>query len=223
MNDRHDIEALKELLPFYINGTLDGADRADLESALAVSSDLRIALEEEREMQSVFNSAMEATMSKANEVQDAEVQPLLDADESETEPGNGRFAKALSFLNPANWSPAVTLAIAAAAIGQTAALAAQSGTIKEQNLHIAQLEADNFALASGNKDCNSQAAIIIELNDNANWGEISELFNSESLTIKSSNAQGVLMLEYDGEASTLDSVIERLEASDYILSASKVA
>ena len=47
MSDKVDIEALKEYLPFYVNGTIKPDDKAAVEEGLAVSSDLRAALEED--------------------------------------------------------------------------------------------------------------------------------------------------------------------------------
>lgn len=222
-----DLDALKELLPFYVNGTLQGADKVDLEDALSASGELRKALEEERELQTLFNSAMEDEMAKvndkANQTDNQKAQSLMGEGLEDNGPDNGGLAKALSFLNPTNWAPAVTLALAAAAVGQTAALAAQSGTIDEQNSRIAQLQADNFALASGQKDCENKAAVILELSDSANWGAVNALLEAEGLTIESGNAQGVLMLEHSGEADGLEAVIERLNASDLVASASKAA
>lgn len=228
MRTDFDLESLKELLPFYVNGTLEAGDRAELEAALPVSAELRDALEEEHAMQTLFNSAMEDEMAKVEDAKTHKAQGLMGDGSGNASADNGAgdnagLAKALSFLNPTNWAPAVTLAIAAAAVGQTAALAAQSGTIDEQNARIAQLEADNFALASGQKDCESKAVVILELSDSADWGAVNALLEGENLTIESGNAQGVLMLEHSGEADALEAVIERLNASDLVASASKAA
>ena len=63
MSDKVDIEALKEYLPFYVNGTIKPDDKAAVEEGLAVSSDLRAALVEERKLQAKFNRSMDAELA----------------------------------------------------------------------------------------------------------------------------------------------------------------
>ena len=165
---------------------------------------------------------MDAELDEAGLPGEARVQPLMGGGSS-TEEEPSRLEGALSFLNPRKWAPAVTLAIAAAAVGHTAAIASQSGTIADQQARIAQLEADNFALASGQKDCDEQADVIVELEANANWKDAVDLFDGQGLKVIDSNSQGVLSLELLEQGSDLESIVDVLNASELVLSASKAA
>jgi hypothetical protein len=255
MSTDHDLEAMKELLPFYVNGTLNEVDRDNLEKALETSAQLRDALEREKALQSRFSDAMDAELDEAGVPRNAQAkQPRQSSEEEDEEedrlrdalgafnPDNwvtavplnvdvdqfeeeepSRLEGALSFLNPRKWAPAVTLAIAAAAVGHTAAIASQSGTIADQQERIAQLEADNFALASGQEDCDEQADVVVELDANANWKDAVDLFDGQGLKVIDSNSQGVLSLELLEQGSDLESIVDVLNASELVLSASKVA
>ena len=223
MSDKPDIEALKEYLPFYVNGTIEPDDKAAVDEALAQSPDLRAALAEELRLQAKFNRAMEAELqSLSDKSGEVPVQPLVAAAPQAgacAEPSG--LSRALGFLNPRNWKPAVTFAIAAAAVGQTAALAYQHGTINDQNVQIAALEEENFRLAAGQKDCDEKASVILEFRENVLWSDAADLIDGEGLSILSGTGQGVLMLGYDGEAEGLNAVLERLNASELVLNASK--
>ena len=222
MSDKIDIEALKEYLPFYVNGSIEASDKAAIDEALATSSELRSALKAERKLQGQFNDLMEAEL-EARPDKSAAQQPYSASRSQEPVQGQSSLAQALAFLNPRNWSPAVTFAIAAAAVGQTAAIAAQYSTIGEQREQIASLEAENFELASGQKDCEEKAGIILELRADAPWAEAVALIDGENLSIVSGTGQGVLMLGFDGDEEDLNRVIERLNASELVLDASKAA
>lgn len=228
MSDKIDIEALKEYLPFYVNGTIKPDDKMAVEEGLAVSPDLRAALEEERKLQAKFNRSMEAELeavsSTAQAGETAEVYQMQAAVPQPEQAGEpSALSQALGFLNPKNWSPAVTFALAAAAVGQTAVLASQSGTISDQRAQIAALEDENFRLASGQKDCDDEASIILELRENVRWSDAAALIDGEGLSIVSGTGQGVLMLGYEGEEAELEAVLERLNASELVLDASKAA
>ena len=228
MSDKVDIEALKEYLPFYVNGTIKPDDKAAVEEGLAVSSDLRAALVEERKLQAKFNRSMDAELATVSGAAQAgegagtqQTPPAAPQAQHAAEPSALR--QALGFLNPKNWSPAVTFALAAAAVGQTAVLASQSGTISDQRAQIAALEDENFRLASGQKDCDEAASIILELRDDALWSDAADLIDGEGLSIVSGTGQGVLMLGHDGDDSELEAILGRLNASELVLNASKAA
>ncbi|MEM6474716.1 MAG: hypothetical protein AAF687_00970 [Pseudomonadota bacterium] len=225
MSDKIDIEALKAYLPFYVNGSIEAADKAAIDEALAGSQELRSALEAERKLQGQFNELMEAELGADAREGDAQSAQRPHAALNAPDPAEGQssLGQALSFLNPRNWSPAVTFALAAAAVGQTAAIAAQYGTIGDQREQIASLEAENFELASGQKECDEEASIILELRADAPWAEAAALIDGENLSIVSGTGQGVLMLGFEGDEADLNGVIERLKASQLVLNASKAA
>lgn len=218
MSEKIDIEALKAYLPFYVNGSIEEPDKAAIDEALAVSPELREALEQERMLQDRFNDAMSAELDQLGE--EAVEQPTQMAAE-EVPSDRSSLSQALSFLNPRNWAPAVTFAVAAAVAGQTAVVVAQSGTIGDQQEQIAQLEAENFALASGQKDCEEQAAILLELRDTALWSEAADLIDAQGLTVIDATGQGVLSLSFEGDESQLEAAIDALEASQLVLTVSK--
>ena len=225
MSDNPDIDALKEYLPFYVNGTITPEDKVAVEEGLAVSPDLRAALAEERKLQARFNRALEAELKAILGAKDEAnaPSPAATSPADNTASDSSGLGGALRFLNPRNWSPAITYALAAAALGQTAVLVAQSGKISDQGTQIAALEEENYRLAQGQKDCEDKASIILELREDALWSDAVALIDGEDLSIVSGTGQGVLMLGFDGEEAELEAVLERLRASEMVLNASKGA
>lgn len=209
MSSEDELETFKQLVPFYVNGTLEGEQRAAFEEALARQPELQREVEAERALQQRFNAALKEEIDSAGESGAALARTAKTAGESRDE---GGLARALSFLNPANWKPAVTLGVVAIAAAQTAVIGGQATM-------IASLEEENYALASGQKDCDAEPDVIISVADDAVWSQVLALLNTEELQIVGSTAQGLLQLKASDEDADIAPVIERLQASDTVSSA----
>ena len=227
MSNDMDIDALKELVPFYVNGSLPQDDRQRMDAALAISSELREEVEAETQLQDQFRRSLARELEAGTAPDAKQIDRMMEAPNIASEPADeaqpSGLAGALAFLNPRNWKPAVTLALAAAAVGQLAVIGSQSGTIEQQNVQIAKLEADNYALASGQGACEGEAAIMVEISDTARWSELTTLFASERVLITRSTSQGIVMLRTSGNPGNLEGVIARLGASPLITSAARVS
>lgn len=226
MSKDTDLERLKDMVPFYVNGSLPEADRKLLDAALPHMPELREEIAIERAVQDRFRRGLATELQAATPPDAARMERLTAAPRPGTDdPATPeRLAGALSFLNPSNWKPAVTLALAAAAVGQLAVISGQSGTIADQGAQIARLEADNYALASGQGACDGEASIMVELRDGARWGEVAQLLAGERLLVARSTAQGILMLRtVSSDPKDIDALIARLSASPLIASVSRAA
>ncbi|MFM5908208.1 MAG: hypothetical protein ACKOPO_11595 [Novosphingobium sp.] len=211
MADRNEPDAIAQLLPFYVNGSLPLAERQRIDAALAASPALRAELEEHRRLLALVKSGGE---------QWAETEPLgtppVDLDRSAAAAPRRSLRGLLSVLSPANWSPAITLALALAVVAQAAALLWQNGTIRD-------LREENYQLASGKDEPRAAAAIVVELKDDAAWSAVSALLTEEGLTVVSSGDFGALMLASDKTGKSLDDQIERLRKSPLVASAEPAA
>lgn len=234
MSDTPKRDALLAMVPLYVNGTLGAEEKRAFEAALADNSEvnseldpalgpeLRRALDRETALQQRFVAELDAALGPDDPPADTKMQSLFGgAGQPETAGGGvaGGVAGALSFLNPANWKPAITFALAAAAVGQAAFIGSQSSKISD-------LEEENYQLASGQGDCEKDAAIIVEIVDGAPWGEVMALLDAQQMAIAGSGSFGVLQLRH-ANADTVtdaktDAVIAALAASPLIISAERV-
>lgn len=224
-----DTERFLDMVPFYVNGTLAGDDLTAFTRALQQSEPLQSAVERETALQSRFNAAMAAELGSMPEKDvPAQTQSLVgnhsDAADSDNL-GNttntqteGGLAHALSFLNPANWKPAVTLVIAAAAVSQSAIIGTQAVT-------IASLETQNedYRLAAGKCADQVKPSIILEPAANASWSDLNALIAQERLSIVGGGQSGPLMMGHADKDADIDAIIDRLNASGLIASASKAS
>lgn len=208
-----------EMLPFYVNGTLDAAEKNAFEAELSRSEALRIEVEKEHDLQEALSSAMNKELDQTNDPDPAKIQALTGAPVSSQ--SNGSLSSALSFLNPVNWKPAITFALAAAAVGQAAIIAGQSDTISNQDVRIAQLEDDNFALANGGTDCDKEATLALELTGDTQWSAITDLLIDEKLVVTRVTSGGILMLRSAEDDTDLDALIERLGTSTLVQNISR--
>jgi hypothetical protein len=231
-----DHDELKLLLPFYVNGTLKAKDCARIDQGLATSAELRKELDE---LNGLAQVVREGGQAMAQEKGDVEVQlgKLMDDPRMKTETGQPeRFAAQhaapvasglLSFLNPKNWHPAVSLAIAAAAVAQAGWLMDMSGDQKASGQQIAQLEKKvgdlEYQLASGPDGGAQTADILVQVKPRASWAAFSELLSNEGLTIVDGPSDNTLSLSSELEGAALDAVIARLRASGLIETADKAA
>lgn len=226
MSKDTNLERLKDMVPFYVNGSLPDADRKLLEEALPHMPELREEIAIERAVQDRFRRGLATELQAATPPDAARMERLtaVPRPSGDNTAAPERLAGALSFLNPRNWKPAVTLALAAAAVGQLAVISGQSGTIADQGAQIARLEADNYALASGQGACDGEASIMVELRDDARWGEVAHLLAGERLLVTRSTAQGILMLRtVSSDPKDIEALIARLSASSLIASVSRAA
>ena len=204
MRSENELESLRQLVPFYVNGSLGTAEKRAFEEALPEHPELRSELERETKLQARFVKEMEVAMRPDRKKNGAK------PDDELGEINTNGLAKALSFLNPKNWNPAVTFALAAAAVGQTAIIGSQSSTISD-------LEAENYQLASGQTDCEDTATIVLEPAGETDWAALNALIATEGLSITGGGAGGPLMLRHR-EDEDLGAILERLEASDLVAS-----
>ena len=226
MTQSHDPDALARLLPFYVNGTLDPADRAALDSALESSADLREALSAEQHLQARHREGLDAVLSASEpgfESREAAlaaqlVPPPAPAPQLEPTPApaSGLLAS-LAFLNPRRWHPAMALCLLVAVPAQAAVIVSQGGK-------IALLQDENFQLASGPCDDRPPAgAIQLELTETAQWKDVAALLDDEELSIARSGGLGVLTIKTGREGLQFKALIERLRASPLVASAEPAA
>ncbi|MFM5931532.1 MAG: anti-sigma factor family protein [Novosphingobium sp.] len=210
MADTDDNNAISQLLPFYLNGSLPPADRQRIDTALAASPALRAELEEHRRLLNLVKSGGE---------QWAQTEPLgtppVDV-ERQAAPHKRSLRSMLAVLSPSNWSPAISLALALAVVAQAAALLWQNGAIRD-------LREENYQLASGKDAPGGKGAIVIEVKDDAAWSAVSALLGDEGLTVVSSGDFGTLILGSDKTDKALADQIERLRKSPLIASADPAA
>ena len=202
MSTPPDLDALRDMIPFYVNGTLGEDDKAEFESGLARHPELQAELDAERALQSRFNAALEEEIASVRE-SGAETADV--AIQNFAQPSPGGLAQALSFLNPVNWKPAVTLGVLALAAAQTAVIGGQATM-------IASLKDKNYALASGLEECNQPADLIISLNADAAWSDVAALLNAEHLQIIGGTSQALLELKAPDDTD-IAKTIERLQAN----------
>jgi hypothetical protein len=128
-----------------------------------------------------------------------------------------RFAKALAFLNPVNWHPAVTLGLVVAVPVQAAVIAGQSS-------QISWLQNENYRLASGPCDDKPAAGrLLVEVREGAGFQELATLLDGEGLTIVGMAEFGMLTLQSGKAGKDLTAQLERLRANPLIASADPAA
>ncbi|HEX4849012.1 MAG TPA: hypothetical protein VFV30_12780 [Novosphingobium sp.] len=209
MADQDDTGGLEQLLPFYVNRTLDPEMRARIDAALARSSELRAALAEQQEIAGMVKTGASAWQGGAEQA------AVLTIAEPAAAPQPAK-AGVLAFLSPANWRPAVALGLAVAVMAQGAGLVAQQVT-------IARLEEENYQLASGQDTPGRKGSILIELNDDARWSAVTALLAEEGLEIVASSDLGTLTLATDKTGAEREAVLARLRASPLVASAEPAA
>lgn len=206
MPDPTDHDELIKLLPFYANGTLGPADKARVDAALTQSGALRAALTEQHEISGLVRQAGAEWSQSA-----PGAAPSVSAPIHEPVP-----AGLLRFLSPANWHPTVALGLALAIVAQAGGLLIQRGTIGD-------LRDENYRLASGETKPPIKGGIVIELKDDARWGAVAKLLETEELTIDSSGDFGVLIVKSGKEGAEQAALIARLRGSSLIASAEPAA
>jgi hypothetical protein len=231
-----DIDDLKMLLPFYVNGTLGAEDCARIDAGLTLSAELRNELDE---LNGLAQSVREGghSMIQGEDRVEEQLQALLNdprvAEAPAAQAAPLAFASPvppqglLAFLNPKNWHPAVSLALAAAAVAQAGLVMGLSGEQQAGEAQIAKLEKRvgdlEFQLASGPGGGAAQPDILVQVKPDASWAALSELLAAEGLTIVDGPSDNTLSLSSELEGTALDAVIARLKASGLIATADKAA
>jgi hypothetical protein len=230
------IDDLKMLLPFYVNGTLDAENCARIDQGLASSLDLRKELDEINALAQNIREGGLVMMQVQDDVdhslksvlddprmKDADVPQVHDHDRNSTLPSQGL----LSFLNPKNWHPAVSLALVAAAVAQAGLLAGLTDARKTSGEQVAKLEKRvgdlEYQLASGPGGGAAKPDILIQVKPNTPWSELSELLSTEGLNIVDGPSDNTVSVSSELEGAALDAVIVRLRASVLIDAADKAA
>lgn len=223
MTDRDDYAELERLLPFYVNATLDPAQRARVDAALAGSPALRAALAEEAALQARFNTATEEALAGSEAGFEARQTALAARLRSPAAPAAplraapNVLAVALAFLDPRRWHPAVALSLAAMVPLQGAVIAGQSG-------RITGLKDQNFQLASGPcEDRPLAGAVQLELADGAKWQDVAALLDTEDLSIAKSGQFGTLTVKTGQQGAELTALIARLRKSPLVASVETAA
>ncbi len=224
-----DLQELKLLLPFYVNGTLNAADCARVDQGLTESASLRKELDELNDLAQIVREGGQALTQQQSDV-DAQIEKLMSAPEMQEPIADARQPAAqsrqglLSFLNPKNWHPAVSLALAIAAVAQLPLLVGERKQGREQIAKLEKRVGDlEFQLASGPGGETQQADIIIQVKSNASWAALSEVLVAEGLTIVGGPSDNTISLSSTLDGAALEAVIVRLRASTLIASADKAA
>lgn len=216
-----DPEVLEQLLPFYANGTLSLGERARIEAALAASRELREQLTEVEALSMHVKQGGEAMMAGVGDIEERLERiserlddPLPEApEEGETDAiaPPPRLGDLLSYLHPARWHPAVSLALALALLAQTAFILSQRG---EQS----------YQTASGDDEQPSNTAprLIVRLEPQATWQDVEALLSAQSLALIAGPDEGRLTVRLDDPGADADQVLAALRASPAVAFADRL-
>jgi hypothetical protein len=234
-----DEESIAALLPFYANGTLNAADCARVDAALAGST----ALQEELAAIGTLAHLAKAggrEMTQGDDRSDARLHMVLGRVEDKPphaepqtaapQPPPRATGGLLSFLNPKHWHPSVSLALAAAFVAQGVAIANLGGGRQESQSQIASLQKRvgdlEFELASGpggGPDGQNVGTIIIVVKADAPWSDVEDLLGKEGLSIVGGPSDGAITVSSGALGAALDAQINRIRASSLIESVDKAA
>lgn len=184
---------IQELLPFWLNGTLDPEERQHVEAALADDAALRTEVEMLRAMRHGLKDSTEAHTGPG-EFGLARLNRALDADRVATE-------NVLVSKRPVFW-----------AVGS--ALAASLATVLVLGTGPGGTPAPVYEQASG-----EPAAVVVSFSPTASVAEISELVRENGLTIiDGPSALGLFrLLPLPGETPSLAAIAAQLEEDERVL------
>ncbi len=221
MTKPDDIDALAQILPFYVNGTLALGERARVEAALAASAELREQLTEVQQLSMQVKQGGEAMMAGAGDLEerleriserlDEPLPPPPQDEQPDAIAPPARLGDLLGYLHPANWHPAVSLALALALLAQTAFLLSQRG---EQS----------YQTASGDDELRSAKAprLIIRLQPEAKWQDVEALLSAQSLVVIGGPDDGRLTVRLDVPGADADKALAALRASGSVAFADRL-
>jgi hypothetical protein len=212
MANHEDFEELDGLLPFFVNGTLGADDRARIEVALAASHDLRANLVAQEQFAHQIKAQGEKLMEGSSDVEERLITVLGDLPDQATPPktidaapASGSSLKAfLGFLNPGNWHPAVSLALAVAVLAQGAWIVSGNGGTHSNDYQTVS-GPDGASLGDG-------PMLIIRPAEDARWADVERLLEEEGLTLVSGPNEGRLTVRVDKAGVDLTALSARLRA-----------
>ncbi len=223
MTQPADLAALRLLLPFYVNGTLDAGQRSGVDAALAKSAELRAELAALEGLRDQVR-AQAAALTPGDIEREARLDALSaqlpaqdraapgSAPQPAAKPLRSRVSAALAMLTPGRWIPAVALSLALVIGGQGYALSRSRAELAEMT--------DKYQSASGPCDDEAKAGrIALELRDEASWAQIADMLDAEQLTIVSSGGFGTLTVASQAKGSALTEQIARLRKLPVVTSA----
>lgn len=229
-------EDLSQLLPFYVNGTLNEADCARVDAALAESSDWRSELTTHNKVAQIVKAGGAGLTIEQGDTEKnlTAILSNLPPQQSDIKPAPAQqisqregLASVLSFLNPKHWHPAVALGLALAVAVQAGVIGRLGSANKHSAAQIAALEKQKseleFQLASGPGGEQKSGSIMIQIHDGASWDAVAELLSKEELSIVDGPSDSSLTLSSAAKGPELDAQINRLKSSPLISAADKAA
>lgn len=236
MRNANEDKDIAQLLPFYVNGTLNAKDCARVDAALAGSRELRSELAAIGNLAQMVKTGGQPMTHGENEVE-ARLDAVLGRIEDKPpqaapeiavpyQPSSQGIGGLLSFLNPKRWHPAVSLGLAVAFVAQGVALSNLSSSKQESQARIAFLQKRvgdlEFELASG-PDGHQPGNIMIEVKADAPWSAVEVLLAKEGLSIVGGPSDGAITLSSEATGATLNAQIKRIRTSPLIASVDKGA
>lgn len=200
MNTNGGDNPMSELVPFFVNGTLEGEERERFQQALKASPALRLEVEQEVALQTKIKASIAHEMDDMSPPLAMDVLTNEGADHSGKADSQQALHTALSALNPALWKPGDTLASGDAHI--------HAGTdVGGRSIRILR------------PPSSQGEAIIAELAKEATLGELLALVRQEKLTPLESSEFGVFDFARINGGKPDDALLERLQAHALIAQA----
>ncbi len=219
MTELNDYDDLAALLPLYVNGSLGKRARNRIDAALKKSPQLRAALSHEQELKQRLVDGTDALLEDSAAGVGARQDALVERIETRADSADilqpvtqlsSNTGGALAFLNPRNWRPAVSMALALA-------VPALAGIAVWQATTISALEKENYNLASGpGGETPVKGAILIEFKDDVRWIEIQELLSKENLSIYKQAEFGAVTVKSGKEGAEWLAIVDRLRLSHLV-------
>lgn len=206
-----DHPAVARLLPFYVNGTLTGADRAEVEAALAVNPELGVELQAVREIADLVRrggAELTAAVDAASPQRLKSLLAQIDGDRS-TRSGARRLRLGRRRSDSGSRAPG---ALWKRAFAATLALAlVQSGVLAYQ----AQAPKTYASLSGPEATKTSGQRLLLRVAPDARWTQIEALLAAHSLTLVGGPHGGMIEVSAPADA-RLDQEIIDLRASPLV-------
>lgn len=200
-----ELEEIALMLPFYVNGTLDDADTARVDAALADSAELREELEDVQALSGLVTAGGEEWDTQRAPASEERLGRLMDRiaaepkQATETAPAQNETQRVVkmqpakpgffaSLFQPA-WKPAFA-AMALVAVAQ--------GVMLYDGLGPANNNEGEFQTASGPDDASQGASdfrILLRVAPSASWADVESLMAEYELTIVNGPSDGVIEVE----------------------------